>query len=243
MLVRILSAYLARRGFQVTPAVPGFPIQKPIDAHGVEVLADPAFQASCQQAAPYTFLDTPRLANLWQLARLTDPAGALCEIGSYRGGGALHISNACPGRRMYICEAFAQSFSRVDPTLDSSFHADLFKDNTRAGVEALFQGRDYRILDGFFPASCRTQGEHLPPLSFVHLDVDVYEGTRDSLAYLHPRMLPRSMIVLDDYRRRADGVMKAVAEFTAQHRTWSAFPLFPGQGILLPSTWYGHPST
>lgn len=242
MLIRFLSAYLARHGYQVVPALPDFPILKPIDPDGVEVLADPSFQASCRATAAYTLLDTPRMANLWQLARLTDPAGALCEIGSYRGGGALHLSNACPSRRIYICESFAQSFALLHPELDTSFTPELFKDNTRAGVEALFRGRDYRILDGFFPESCRTSGEELPSLSFVHLDVDVYEATRDSLAYLHDRLLPRSLIVMDDFLRNTKGVIQAVSEFTAQHPTWKAFPLFPGQGLLVPSTWYEHPA-
>ena len=242
MLLRLLSAYLIRRGYQVVPFHPEFPVQKPIDPHGVEVLADPEFQASCRHVAPYTFLDTPRLANLWQLARLTDPAGALCEIGSYRGGGALHLSNACPNRRIYICESFAQSFGRLHPDLDTSFTSELFKDNTRATVEALFQGRDYRILDGFFPESCRASGVELPLLSFVHLDVDVYEATRDSLEYLRTHMLPRSLIVLDDFHRKAKGVMRAVSEFNARHPDWKGFPLFPGQGVLIPSTWYDHTS-
>jgi len=237
MLKRVLFSLLQRLGYQATRIVPGYPIDKPIDAHGIEVLAHADFQASCRQVAGRTFLDTPRLANLWQLSRLTDPAGALCEVGSYRGGGALHISNACPGRRIYICESFERSFTRLDPQLDSSFHAELFTDNVRAEVEALFAGRDYRILDGFFPDSAQGIDEALPPFSFIHLDVDVYESTRDSLEFLRGRLLPRSLIVLDDYVRRADGVVRAVTEFTGKNRGWSAFPLFPGQGLLIPPTW------
>jgi O-methyltransferase len=35
--------------------------------------------------------------------------------------------------------------------------------------------------------------------SFVHIDVDLYEPTRDSLAFFYPRMQARGIILCDDY--------------------------------------------
>jgi hypothetical protein len=62
-------------------------VKKPMDESHLEVLADPAFQASVNEVKKLTLLDTARLANLWQLCRMSNPSGSLIEIGSYKGGG------------------------------------------------------------------------------------------------------------------------------------------------------------
>lgn len=54
-------------------------------------------------------------------------------------------------------------------------------------------------------------------------------------------MLDSSLIVLDDCLRRADSVMAAVREFIAKNRDWAAFPMFPGQGLLVQQSWFGAP--
>lgn len=212
-------------------------VLKPIDPLGVELLADAAFQASCEEVYSLTLLDTPRLANLWQLSRLTDPAGQLIEVGAYRGGSALHLSNACPDRHLFVCDSFT-GFRQLHPKLDRVFDAAMFKDTSREAVEALFRRRQRRatVVAGFFPESCA--GLELRPLSFAHLDVDTYEATRAALAFLADKMLPRSLIVLDDYHRTADGVDAALAEFTTTHPDWTLLPLFPSQALLMPKTWF-----
>ena len=63
---------------------------------------------------------------------------------------------------------------------------------------------------------------------FVHVDVDLYQPTRDSLEYFFPRMVPRGIIVCDDYGW--PGARKAVEEFsvragaafrtTTHHQAW-----------------------
>jgi Macrocin-O-methyltransferase (TylF) len=218
---------------------PGFPIIKPIDTYLVEILADPAFQASCHEVARHTLLDTPRLANLWNLCRMTNSQGHILEVGSYHGGGALHLSNACPQRKIIVCDSF-QGFDKLDPYLDASFKYEMFKNASHQAVDQMFarRNRNYVILAGFFPAICRDKGFDLGPVSFVHLDVDAYKPTIESLEYLEPFMMDQSLIVLDDFNRTADGVMRAVREFIMRHPSWSAFPLFPGQGLLVPDRWF-----
>lgn len=49
---------------------------------------------------------------------------------------------------------------------------------------------------------------------FVHLDVDLYEPTRDSLDYFYPRLVAGGMIVSDDYGW--PGARKAIDEFCAR---------------------------
>lgn len=46
---------------------------------------------------------------------------------------------------------------------------------------------------------------------FVHLDVDLYQPTRDGLDYFYPRLVPGGIIVCDDYDW--PGARKAIEEF------------------------------
>lgn len=55
--------------------------------------------------------------------------------------------------------------------------------------------------------------------ALVHIDVDLYEPTRDTLAWFGPRMAPGGVIVIDDYgSANFPGSKTAVDEFRAQAR-------------------------
>lgn len=186
-----------------------------------------------------TLLDTARLANLWALCRRTNPKGNILEVGAYKGGGALHLSNACPGRKIIVCDSFS-GFEALNAKLDGTFEDHMFKDTQRERVEALFKsrGRPYELIAGFFPAACK--GHQLAPVSFVHLDVDIYKATLESLLYLEREhiLMEKTLMVLDDYDRNAQGVNQAVAEFTTAYTKWLAIPIFPGQCLMLSQSWF-----
>jgi hypothetical protein len=209
----------------------------PLDENGIEILKDQSFLDSCREVKPYSLLDTNRLINLWEYCKLSNPAGAILEVGSYKGGGALHLSNSQPNRKLFLFESF-EGFEKVDERLDSNFNMQQFKDTAKKDVETLFTSRNRNavVTAGFFPASA--ENIELPPISFVHLDVDIYKATLESLLYLDNKMMPKSFIVMDDCRRQCEGVDKAVREFMSQSNNWVYLPLFPSQGLLVHKTWF-----
>ena len=227
---------LNRLGYRLERAEPRYPgyltRRRLIDPAGVELLVDAEFAHSYREIEGLTLLDLPRLGNLWQLARASSPAGALIEVGCYKGGGALHLSNACPDRPIVICDSFA-GFEALDPELDSNFSISEFRDASEDAVRDLFtsRGRRATVLAGFFPASAA--GLTLPRFSFAHIDVDTYKGTKETLDFLDPLFMPDALVVLDDCNRRAAGVDQAVREFVERHREWRFAPLFPAQGLLI----------
>jgi hypothetical protein len=236
-LVYRANRVLYRLGLELLVTDPTWFVRYGIDPAGVEILADPAFQASVRECRPYTLLDMARLANLWMLCRKTNPDGGVIEVGSYRGGGALHLSNAVPERMVTICDTFA-GFTTYDANLDSNFQRDAFRDTSAAAVDRLFspKGRPYRILAGEFPAS--VADEPIGPLSFAHVDVDIYAATLETLRFLSARMIPRSLIVVDDRHRKAEGSDAAVDQFLVEDQRWLELPLFPGQGVLIDRAWF-----
>jgi hypothetical protein len=93
------------------------------------------------------------------------------------------------------------------------------------------QGRFY---PGWIPerfneaAACR--------FCFVHIDVDLYQPTRDSLEFFYPRMSPGGMIVCDDYGYvNCPGAKQACDELAADWpERWLHLPT--GQGLLIKQT-------
>jgi hypothetical protein len=209
------------------------------DTSHVEVLMDSEFQRSVGEVGNHTLLDTARLANLWQLCRLSNPKGAIVEVGSYKGGSALHLSNSCPSRRIFVCDTF-DGFGElpIDSEYDRLFSRERFRDTVFTSVQSLWstKDRDVTWVKGYFPQSATDV--NMSDISFAHLDVDLYQSTVDALEFLNSRFIEKSIIVLDDYMRSADGVMKAVWQFQAAHPEWVSFPIYPAQGLFLHKSWF-----
>jgi O-methyltransferase len=55
-----------------------------------------------------------------------------------------------------------------------------------------------RVLRGIFPEET---GDSVADrvFKFAHIDVDVYQGSRDTFDWLRPRLLVGSVVVFDDY--------------------------------------------
>jgi len=54
-------------------------------------------------------------------------------------------------------------------------------------------------------------------ISLLHIDVDVYEPTKEALKTLLPHVIPGGLIVLDDYTH-IPGATKAVTQFIAENK-------------------------
>jgi hypothetical protein len=239
---RLLPSALKSLGYEIKRTNPPVgPIQIPTEPGPTEILWDNDFQASVREVRLLTLLDTARLANLWQLCRMANPNGAIIEIGSYRGGSALHLSNSCPDRPIFVCDTFEGFGSlHIDPELDQLFDRADYAKNDFEFVKSTWKGKDttrkVTWLRGYFPQSA--EGISLPRFSFAHIDVDIYQSTVDTLFFLRPHFLDRSIILFDDYLAGADGLMKAVREFERTFPDWRSFPMYPGQGLMVHESWF-----
>jgi predicted O-methyltransferase YrrM len=209
---------------------PGFPLRNPVDTHYLMTLMDPLFQQSLRTVRRRTLLDGCRLANLWQLAQ-SAPPGAMAEIGTYKGGGALHMWNAANWRKLYVCDTF-DSFADSDLQTEPTLHKKLFSDTSVDGVRKFLveHGADPVIIKGCFPRSM--DGVAPTWFAFVHLDVDTYDSTLAALRYLDRHTTPQAHIVVDDYMR-GERPTKAVRDFVYETNGWQLVPMFPGQGLLI----------
>jgi hypothetical protein len=91
-------------------------------------------------------------------------------------------------------------------------------EDVRAGLRA-FPGIEY--FPGWIPLAFPI--EPGARYRFVHLDVDLYHPTRDSLAYFYPRLATGGRIVCDDYGW--PGARRAIQEFcTRENIRYSVTP-------------------
>jgi O-methyltransferase len=215
------------------------PLDPPVETGDMNILLEPAFRHSVAQVKEYTCLDEARLANLWNMVRTAGP-GLFLEVGSYRGGTALHICNAIdkwhPGEYFCSFDPFETGgFQRLSEC-DLVFKPTDFMDTQFAAVTQLLASKPRAtVVRGFFPDAA--QDYDLRDIAFCHLDVDIYDSTIRSLEFLAPRLSPNGLIVLDDYRHReTPGVEKATQEFISRHPSFVCIPMFPCQAVLLPKT-------
>jgi hypothetical protein len=136
--------------------------------------------------------------------------GDLAEVGCYRGASAKLIRRADPAKLLRLFDTFA---GLPEPEIQDrgEFCAGAF-DCSLEDVAA-YLGPDDRISfhPGLFPKDTGKQVEECK-FSFVHLDVDLYRSTLDSLEFFHPRLSRGAVLIVHDYL--LSGVHQAVAEFS-----------------------------
>ena len=69
------------------------------------------------------------------------------------------------------------------------------------------------IIKGIFPESGKGIVDR--KFCFVHLDVDLYNSTIDSLKFFFPKMISGGIILIHDYH--SDGIQKAFREFKTEN--------------------------
>ena len=142
----------------------------------------------------------------WMLAQLmrqvSEISGNTAECGVFKGASSYLICKANQKARDRRIHHMFDSFAGLSKpsAADGGFwlEGDLAcsLDVVRANLSKF--GEDVvRFHQGWIPDRFPDAGEQ--HFSFVHIDVDLYEPTRDSLAFFYPRMQTGGIILCDDY--------------------------------------------
>jgi O-methyltransferase len=170
----------------------------------------------------------PRMNELLRALQPTDTIdGAIAECGCFRGLSAFMLCSAIKARSaifdgngFHVFDSFQGLSDPMpeDDIADDTPNASVMRMMTRAGAFAAtleqvrgslgaFPGIQFH--PGWIPASFKGQAERR--YRFVHVDVDLYDPTRDALEYFYPRLAPGGRIVSDDYSW--PGARQALEEF------------------------------
>lgn len=203
-----------------------------IGEHDLRALSDSCLADSDSKVLPLKALRRP-LASYF-LARYflhaTELGGAYAECGVFRGTSALFLCRAARTRRPgYAGEGLhlIDSFEGLsEPSDDDLFDARGENGSvTRAGVprgslaapldvvkHALRDFPEAGIHQGWIPEVFGKLPE--ARWAFVHVDVDLFEPTRDCLEYFFPRLCEGGVIICDDY---------VAPLFPGAQRAWDRF--------------------
>lgn len=181
---------------------------------------DQPFMDAYEKMKEATLVDIYRCYELWKLTEQTSKLkeGAILEVGVWRGGtGALMAKSAELNgitEKIYLCDTFRGVVKTSGQ--DSAYSDGEHSDATREGVEKLFRDEfhldNYEILEGVFPEETGDQVEKLK-FRLCHIDVDVYQSSKDTVEWIWERLVPNGVIVFDDYGYvRTDGITRHVNE-------------------------------
>jgi O-methyltransferase len=136
--------------------------------------------------------------------------GDFAEVGVYRGATAKLMCEAKGDKDIHLFDTF-EGLPDADG-IDVRFRSKMFSVQEEAVRRRLAKYPYVHIYRGLFPATAEPVRD--TQFSFVHIDVDIYRSTKDSLEFFYPRMSPGGIIASHDYPSSA-GVKKAFDDFFA----------------------------
>ena len=164
-----------------------------------------------------TLVDVNRIFLLWQFAKhALSISGDVAEIGVYKGGTAKVIASVFHKsiKTVHLFDTFCglpeisskkNSTKHVEQGLFGNLSLDAVKNFLRE-----FNNVEFHI--GIFPNSGKLVIKS--KFCFVHIDVDLYQSTKDCLEFFYHKMTSGGIIISDDYGSpRTPGVKKAIDNF------------------------------
>ena len=182
-------------------------------------LADTDFLKCYESVRSHTLVDRYRCWEIWELLKESAKLerGDCIEIGVWRGGTGCLIARRIQilslRAKVFLCDTFSGvvKAGNFDAQYTGGEHADTTESTVRNLAERLNVG--VQILRGVFPEQTG-RGIEDRMFRFCHIDVDVYQSARDTTEWIWPRLLPRGIVVYDDYGfQGCDGVRKFVDEW------------------------------
>jgi O-methyltransferase len=183
-------------------------------------LADSEFSKIYLEIKSHTLVDIFRCYELWELTEHIhnlNSNAAFIEVGVWKGGTAGIIAKKLSLLGSNVAFFLADTFEGVvkatdkDSTYNGSEHAD----TSQEIVENLLSNKyhKYTILKGIFPDDTSHLIDDTIQFGFCHIDVDVYESSKDIVDWIWSRMIKGGVLVFDDYGfHTCDGVTKYVNE-------------------------------
>lgn len=159
-----------------------------------------------------------------------DIPGDIAEVGVFRGGSAKLICEI-KTKKLHLFDTFT-GLPETD-AIDKGLVEGSFAESLENVKKYLSNYKDVYFYPGIFPQSAEQLDENIAKFSFVHLDVDIYSGTINSLKYFYERVLPGGAILSHDYRcAHTPGVKKAFDEFF-QDKPEKIIELWDTQALII----------
>jgi O-methyltransferase len=158
--------------------------------------------------------------------------GDTAECGVYQGASSWFIcrGSAGTGKTHHLFDSF-EGLSAPGAADGSYWSAGALASSEEEARRTLSEFDHLRYHRGWIPA--RFEDVRDTAFCFVHVDVDLYEPTLQSVAFFYDRLVPGGMLLCDDYGfDTCPGAFRAMNEFFADKPEAIAM-LSTGQGLVI----------
>jgi O-methyltransferase len=142
------------------------------------------------------------------LAATATIRGDLAEVGVAFGASAKIISMFAANRTLHLFDTF-EGLPEPTPRDSQKYKTGQYSCSLES-VQQYLADMNVEFHKGLFPLTAEAVADKL--FSFVHLDMDLYEGTLAALQFFYPRLSPGGVLISHDYLL-AKGVKAAFTEF------------------------------
>jgi O-methyltransferase len=197
---------------------------------------DPVFNEYLAEFNEINNMNTDRRWMLYQLMRLVgNVPGDTAECGVYTGAGSylickLNQKNELFDRTHHIFDSFEGLSKPLECDGEHWTEGDMYCP-LEAVKKNLSGFGNVSVHKGWIPERFSDVAHH--DFCFVHIDVDLYGPTLDSIEFFYPRVNEGGLIVCDDYGfTSCPGATKAVEQFL-ENKAEKMISLSGGGGFLI----------
>lgn len=199
---------------------------------------DTQFRDDFRRLSPDSPYSEDRKWNLREYTKLTNVLeGELAECGCYVGTSAFFIAQASTHGTLYLFDSFQglSSPSSLDRDVGDAVIPWSEGGGDLSTSEATLRHNlacydSVVVFPGWIPERFKEVSDK--QFRLVHIDVDLYQPTRDSLEFFYPRLVKGGVIVMDDYGfKTCPGATQAAKELATSQRV-GIVHLATGQGVI-----------
>lgn len=159
--------------------------------------------------------------------------GDIAEAGVYKGASAYLMCKENLGQhesKIYLFDSF-QGLPKPKSADGNYWKEGVFSTPVSELATTLKEFNNYVVCAGWIPS--RYNEIEDKKFKFVHIDVDLFDPTFDSISFFYDRVVPGGMILLDDYGfYSCPGAKKAVDKFMVD-KVEKLINLTTGQGLII----------
>lgn len=197
-LFHIIQKFLAKRGLRLVKSLIYVNRSRRIDLNRLDYN-----RLACLEMCAYEIYDNKI-------------AGAVAELGVFRGDFAKDINTVFPERKLYLFDTF-EGFDERDIGTEvgkgfSSGDQDFSSTSVNLVLGKMPNVNQCVVRKGYFPSTA--EGLESEQYAFVSIDTDLYEPILAGLHYFYPRLNKGGYIFIHDYNNDGyKGARQAVLDF------------------------------
>jgi len=197
---------------------------------------DHEFLQNFKRLSPLNRYSEERKFTLREFVKSTvNVEGAMAECGCYEGASAWFMASVVPDADLYLFDSF-EGISQPDerdqaPAGIMAWQAGDMRAQESVLRSNLSQYKHIHVMKGWIPE--RFGEVENRQFRFVHIDVDLYQPTFDSLQFFYPRLSRGGVIVMDDYGFLTCPGARDAADQYMSDKPERILDLPTGQGVII----------